>query len=153
MSQTAGLNVLVIEDRQEEANTLKRLLNSDGHVVRVALDGQAGLSELLHEVPDVMLLDLGLPKLDGLQVAAAARVVDWPRRPLIVAVTGHGERWVRQQAAEVGIDFYLVKPVNFDRLRSFLRTFHPDVASAPSTAHRWIKPQSLSHGSGGFLEN
>ncbi|HEY1378718.1 MAG TPA: response regulator [Gemmataceae bacterium] len=137
MSPSAPLNVLVVEDREEDAETLRTVLRQDGHRVRVAADGEAALRAALDEPPDVMLLDLALPKLDGYQVAAAARNVVWRRRPLLVAVTGHGEDEYRRRAAAAGIDLFMVKPVDPDVLRSALRTYKSVVVNDPRRTARW----------------
>lgn len=123
MSHMHRLNVLVVEDRAEDAIALRALLDPDGHRVRVAADGEQALAEAIADPPDVMLLDLGLPKLNGLEVAAAMRSVIWGRRPLLVAVTGHGDRVHRDRAAAAGIDLFMVKPVDPDALRAALRVY------------------------------
>ena len=122
MSQRNRLSVLVVEDRLEEAFPLAALLSADGNDVRIAADGQAALSKVLTQLPDVLVLDLGLPKLDGLEVAAAVRRVGLPWRPWIVAVTGYDEPWIRERAVAIGIDAYLVKPVEPAELRGVLQT-------------------------------
>jgi DNA-binding response OmpR family regulator len=123
MSHINPLNVLVVEDRAQDAAALRAILTPDGHEVRLAADGLAALEEAVADPPDVVLLDLDLPKLNGLAVAAAARKAVWGRRPLLVAVTGHGDDAFRDQAAEVGIDVYLVKPIDPDALRATLRVY------------------------------
>jgi CheY-like chemotaxis protein len=116
------LKVLVVEDHLEEAFALATLLGVEGNEVHIAADGEAALRRVLTEQPDVMLLDLGLPKLDGLEVAAAVRGVKLPWRPWIVAVTGYDEPWIRERAVAIGIDAYLVKPVEPAELRGVLQT-------------------------------
>jgi len=125
MSQRNRLSVLVVEDRLEEAFPLAALLSADGNDVRIAADGQAALSKVLTQLPDVLVLDLGLPKLDGLEVAAAVRRVGLPWRPWIVAVSGHDEQWVLDKAIAAGIDAYFVKPVALGELRALLGSLSP----------------------------
>ena len=132
MSHQNGLNVLVVEDCLEDAIALRNLLLSDGHKVRIAPYGEAALVEMLADAPDVMLLDLDLPNLDGLEVAAATREMEWSQRPLLMAVTGPGERLVRDQATAAGIDLYLVKPVDPGYLCSVLRMFYERIARSSS---------------------
>ena len=127
MSPANRLDVLVAEDRRDHAAALRTLLEADGHAVRVAPDGEVALAEVLAAVPDVLLLDLDLPKLDGLSVAAAVRQVDASKRPWVVAVTGHGERWVRDKAVQAGVDVYFVKPLDPNKLRAVLRLCHRPV--------------------------
>jgi DNA-binding response OmpR family regulator len=125
MSQANRLKVLVVEDHLEEAFPLATLLGADGNNVRIASDGETALRKVLFEPPDVMVLDLGLPKLDGLEVAVAVREAGLYRRPWILAVSGHDEPWVLEDAAAVGVDAYFVKPVEPERLRAVLRSLPP----------------------------
>jgi CheY-like chemotaxis protein len=123
VSQPVGLNVLVAEDRADDAAALQVLLSRDGHRVRVAGDGVAALREVLDDPPEVLLLDINLPKLDGCDVAAAARSVAWHRRPLVVTVTGHDGQDYRRRAAAAGVDLYLVKPVDPEAIRAVLMRY------------------------------
>jgi CheY-like chemotaxis protein len=123
MATPNGLSVLVVDDRPDDASALCRLLTRSGHRVRVAYDGEAALEAVIEDLPEVMLLDLELPKLDGCDVAAAARGVRWPRRPLIVALTAHGEVEYRRRAAAAGVDQYLLKPVDVEALGSLLHRY------------------------------
>jgi DNA-binding response OmpR family regulator len=123
MPTANGLNVLVVDDRPDDASACCQLLTRGGHHVRVVYDGESALKEVIEDPPEVMLLDLELPKLDGFEVASATRDVKWVRRPLIVAVTAHGEDDYRRRAAEAGFDLYMLKPVDVDALGSLLRRY------------------------------
>lgn len=116
-----GLRILVVEDHEEMANTTALLLRLYGHEVRVALDGPAALRAAQDDLPDVMLVDIGLPGMDGCEVAR--RIGEWTnwKRPLFIAVTGHGEEAERRRSAEAGIDLHLLKPLDPERLEVLLR--------------------------------
>jgi CheY-like chemotaxis protein len=119
------LSVLVVEDRLQDAYTLATLLRADGDHIRVVGDGQTALREMLAEPPDVVLLDLSLPKLDGFEVAAAVRRAHLPRRPWIVVVSGHNEPWVRARADAAGVDDFFAKPIDPAQLRASIRLLPP----------------------------
>jgi CheY-like chemotaxis protein len=126
------LNILVVEDRPEEALPLCDLLRRSGHHVNVAVDGEEALDNEIADPPDVILLDLGLPKIDGFEVAEATRSVAWERRPLIVALTGHDEIDYRKRATAAGIDLFLPKPVDRRALQMALDRFEAgECATAP----------------------
>ncbi|HEX4590805.1 MAG TPA: response regulator [Gemmataceae bacterium] len=130
MSDRNRLKVLIVEDHLEEAFPLATLLGADGNRVRIAADGEMALRKVLLEQPDVVLLDLGIPKLDGLEVATAVRSAHLPWRPWLVAVSGHDEPEVREQAEAAGIDDFFVKPIDPAELRALVRLLPP----APETA-------------------
>ena len=114
-------DILIVEDNADAAATLRSLLELGGHRVRVARDGQEGLDALSERLPDLALIDLGLPRIDGYEVARRARVmVNGQRAPLLVAVTGYGLPEDRRRSAEAGFDEHLVKPVDLASLRALL---------------------------------
>jgi CheY-like chemotaxis protein len=121
VSQPNCLSVLVVEDHLEQALPLAAFLGADGNRVRIAADGETALRKVITEQPDVILLDLGLPKLDGLEVAEMVRGSHLPWRPWIIAVSGHDEPGVRERAADVGIDDFFVKPIEPSDLRALVR--------------------------------
>jgi len=122
------MRVLLVEDHAETAWTVSRLLNHDGHDVEVASDGETAVSVARNNPPDVMLLDLGLPGIDGYEVARQVQQHPGDKRPLVVAVSGHGEAEARQRSQEAGIDLHLVKPVEPDYLRRLLSRFRQVLA-------------------------
>jgi two-component system CheB/CheR fusion protein len=112
--------VFVVEDNLDAALTLVDLLEIWGYEVRAAHDGLSAVEAVPEFQPDVVLLDIGLPGIDGYEVARRLR-----RRPelgglLIVAVTGYGQDGDRQRAREAGCDHHLVKPVDLEILRRLL---------------------------------
>src|SRR5437588_11681143 len=104
-----SLRVLVVEDDSMTAHTWEGLLGALGHEVAVARDGPAALRAAEGNVPDVILLDLGLPGISGHEVARQLRGLHWDARPLLIAITGYGEPSDRLHSYEVGIDLHLVK--------------------------------------------
>ena len=122
-----GVTVLVIEDNEDARETMQILLQMWGYEVETAADGQEGLIKALEHPPAVAIVDIGLPKLDGYEVARQIRARG--RRgsaPHLIAVTGYGQPEDRRQALEAGFDHHLAKPVNADDLAVLLR----DCASA-----------------------
>jgi len=114
--------ILVVDDNVDAAESLSRLLRLQAHEVRVAYDGLAALAAARDMNPDVVLLDIGLPKMDGLEVAKSLRAhADGPR-PLLVAMTGFGQAEDRARTAAAGFDHHLTKPVDPKLLQSLMRT-------------------------------
>ncbi len=115
------LRVLVVDDNQDAANALRLLLESDGHEVKLAADGVAGLALAREYKPEVLLLDIGLPRLSGYDIAASLRADPAMKETTIVAVTGYGQVHDRTRTAAVGFDHHLTKPVEFSALQQLLR--------------------------------
>jgi PAS domain S-box-containing protein len=114
--------ILVVDDNVDAAEGLSRLLRLQAHEVMVAHDGLAALAAAHEMNPDVVLLDIGLPKLDGLDVARSLRArVDGPR-PLLVAITGFGQAEDRARTAAAGFDHHLTKPVDPKLLQTLIET-------------------------------
>jgi CheY-like chemotaxis protein len=122
---SGGSHILVVEDDVPLAELTAALLAMWGHTVRTALDGPARA-----EPPDVALLDIGLPGMDGYQVAGRLRREPTDRRLLIVAVSGFGQRDDRLRCYERGIDLHLTKPVEAEQLRTLLERLR--VLSGPA---------------------
>jgi PAS domain S-box-containing protein len=112
--------ILVVEDNRDARDMLRHLLEASGHEVHEALDGRQGLEAALRLRPDVALIDLGLPELDGYELARRIRTVDPDRRMLLVAVTGYGSAEDRERSLTAGFDLHLVKPVDVDTLNDVL---------------------------------
>jgi PAS domain S-box-containing protein len=116
--------VLVVDDNQDSAELMSLLLGFDGHEIRLAHDGQEAVDVAAAFQPDVVLLDIGLPRLNGYE--AAARIRAQPGyRPVLVALTGWGEEEDRRKSAAAGFDHHLVKPVDHDVLTKLIS----DIAS------------------------
>jgi DNA-binding response OmpR family regulator len=106
--------ILVVDGDQYAAQTMAYLLELQGHAVTVAYDGVAALQAAERRSPDVVLLDIGLPKLDGWQVAKALRSRPGAKQPLIIAMTRYNDTEARIRSYAAGIDLYLLKPVDIE---------------------------------------
>jgi PAS domain S-box-containing protein len=113
--------VLVIDDNNDAANALRLLLENDGHEVRVAHDGVSGLELAREYRPDYLLLDIGLPRLSGYEIAKTVRGDPGLSGTTIVAITGYGQLHDRARTAAVGFDHHLTKPVEFSALQELFR--------------------------------
>ena len=113
--------VLVIDDNSDAANALRMLLENDGHNVRVAHDGVSGLALAREYRPEYLLLDIGLPRLNGYDIAASVRGDPELRHTTLVAITGYGQVHDRARTAAVGFDHHLTKPVEFSELQELFR--------------------------------
>jgi CheY-like chemotaxis protein len=122
----AGREVLIVEDNADAAETLRRLLELAGHRVRVAHDGVAGLEALLSGSAQIALVDIGLPRLDGYELARRMRAsLDGRSQPFMVAVTGYGLPEDRSRALAAGFDEHLTKPVDAAALARVLAQSRP----------------------------
>jgi PAS domain S-box-containing protein len=117
---TELLRILVVEDDADVAEMLQVLLELWGHEVRVVCDGPTALVADRTFQPEVILLDIGLPGMDGYEVARQLRQQHGPARPLLVAVTGYGSREDKRQAHRVGFDLHLTKPIDPEQLEALL---------------------------------
>jgi PAS domain S-box-containing protein len=118
--------VLVVDDNVDSAESMAVLLRLYGHEVRLAHDGEAALEEARSFKPDVMFLDLSLPKMDGYEVARRLRLEPSMRGMTLVAMTGYGHEEERQRTREAGFHLHLVKPVDFDMLNELLSSLPPN---------------------------
>jgi PAS domain S-box-containing protein len=117
--------VLVVDDNVDSAESLALLLELYGHDVRLAHDGLTALEEVWASAPDVVLLDIGLPKMDGYAVARRLREEPSLAHVRLIAMTGYGQEEDRLRAREAGFDHHLVKPVDLDSLRELLAGSEP----------------------------
>jgi len=114
-----GLSILLIDDEEDFIRTLATRLELRGMRPRVAFSGMQGLEELDKEAPDVVLLDMRMPVLSGLDVLRRIRA-DHPELPVMI-ITGHCSEQDRDQALALGVQGYYSKPVPFDELLGILR--------------------------------
>lgn len=112
--------ILVVDDNRDAIDSLELLLGGAGYEVLVAYDGETALGLAIAEQPQVVLLDIGLPGMDGYTVARALRQQPGLPPPRIIAVTGYGQPESRARSREAGIDVHLVKPVDFAALLALL---------------------------------
>ena len=113
--------ILVVDDNRDAAQALRLLLEGDGHEVQVASDGPSGLAAAKEFRPDVALLDIGLPKMNGYELAQRMREEPSLEATLLIAVTGYGQLHDRARTAAAGFHHHLVKPVEFGELQQLLR--------------------------------
>lgn len=113
---SSSLRILVVDDNIDAAEMLAMLLEAKGHVVERAFNGRDGLAAASAFRPDAVLLDLGLPDMEGHEVGRQLRKTEGARRMMIVAVTGWGDEVHRRATKEAGFDEHIVKPIDRDRL-------------------------------------
>ncbi|MGH9371069.1 MAG: response regulator [Vicinamibacterales bacterium] len=114
--------VLVADDNVDAAESLQLWLEMGGHEVHVAHDGLQALSAAESLLPEVVLLDLGMPGLSGYDVARRIREAPWGRRMVLIALTGWGQEEDRRQTSAAGFDHHLTKPVPPDDIEELIRT-------------------------------
>ena len=117
---TRAVRILVADDNRDAAASLATLLTLDGHEIAVAHDGEAALASAEAFRPDVALLDIGMPNLNGYEVAQSIRAAQWGRSMLLVAVTGWGQSEDKRRAYEAGFDHHFTKPLDLDAFGTFL---------------------------------
>jgi len=120
-----AVRVLVVDDLVDAAEALARLLKYDRHEVRTTYSGAGALAVAREFLPDVVLLDIGLPGLDGFSVAEQLRREPGCGGLAIIAVTGHARADVDTRGAAAGIDRCLTKPIKIDQLQQVLAEFFP----------------------------
>jgi len=124
-AQRPAWRILVADDSQDGADSLAFLLRAAGHEVSTAYDGRAAIQLAEEQLPDVVLLDIGMPEVSGYDVARAIRREAWGRNMRLIALTGWGQAEHRRRSLEVGFDEHLVKPVELDVLEEVLQMSTP----------------------------
>ena len=115
-----NIRVLLVDDNRDVANAMSRLLRVLGHEVRVAFDGCEAMQVAEVFLPDVVMLDIAMPKVNGYEVARMLRSKPWGRELTLVAITGWGREQDQRRSAEAGFDRHMTKPVDPAALQSFL---------------------------------
>jgi signal transduction histidine kinase/DNA-binding response OmpR family regulator len=123
-----GRRVLVVDDNRDAAESLALLLDVAGHQSRVAHDGPSALAAADEYSPEVVLLDIGLPGMDGYEVCRRMRARPATRRALLVALTGYGQEEDQRRAREAGFDHHLIKPADLEVLAGLLASPRAPVA-------------------------
>ena len=108
--------ILVVDDNQDAADTLAELLELDGHEVHTAYTGAQAIERTLEFKPDIVFLDIGLPDINGHEVAGKLRQLAIPQDFLLIALTGYGQEHDRRAALAAGFNDHFAKPVDFDKL-------------------------------------
>jgi PAS domain S-box-containing protein len=115
------LRLLIVDDNRDTVDSLAMLLRLNGHEVSTADSGPSGLEAALAIAPDVVLLDLGLPGIDGYEVAL--RIREKTGKSVLIAMTGYGQAEDRERSKEAGFDYHLIKPVDPVKLQDLLTEF------------------------------
>ncbi|RIL06217.1 MAG: hypothetical protein DCC71_07445 [Proteobacteria bacterium] len=126
------LRILVVDDHVDAALSLAMLLRALGHRVEVAHDGTDAFAHAEALRPDVVLLDIGMPRVSGYEIARRIRRADWGQRVFLLAVTGWGREQDKRRALEAGFDRHLVKPVEPGALARLLAGLAPDAGRRPT---------------------
>lgn len=125
--------VVVADDGRDSADSMAMLLTVMGHDVRVAYDGQEAIDVAETFRPHVMILDVGMPKLDGYEAARRVREQSWGREVLLVAMTGWGREDDHRRSEESGFDRHFTKPADMSEIQQVLAAFE---GAAPSPGPR-----------------
>ncbi|HEY8506686.1 MAG TPA: ATP-binding protein, partial [Gemmataceae bacterium] len=129
----AGLRVLVVDDNRDAADSLSLLLRVMGHEVRTAYDGAAGVEVAADFRPEVALLDIGMPRMNGYDAARHIRRQDGGEKVILIALTGWAQQEERHRTREAGFDHHLVKPLDLAELESLLAGYSD---TSPPAARR-----------------
>ena len=116
----AQLDLMLVDDNVDAANTLAMLLELQGYKVSVAYRGQDALEQVATDAPAIFLLDIGLPDMDGYELARRLRAQSATRDAVLIALTGYGQAQDRERSERAGFDHHLVKPVEIERLSALL---------------------------------
>lgn len=122
LARRKAARILVADDNLDAAESLATLLEFHGHQVQFVHDGESALQALETFRPDVALLDIGMPKLDGYEVARRARQMSWGGKLKLLALTGWGHDQDRREALAAGFDRHFVKPVAIEELLAYLQS-------------------------------
>jgi signal transduction histidine kinase len=117
--------ILIVDDNRDALESLVTLMQIAGHTTRGAADGETALAIAAEWRPQVVLLDLGLPRVDGYEVGRRIRAEPWGQEILLVALTGWGQEQDRRRSREAGFDSHLVKPLDLARLSELLQRLPP----------------------------
>jgi CheY-like chemotaxis protein len=120
MPPKTRLKILVVDDNPDSALSMAMMLSMMGHDTRTAHDGEAAVTTAEEFRPQVVLLDIGLPKLNGYEVAQRIRKQEWGTAMFLVAITGWGQDEDRRRSEDVGMNLHMVKPVEPAVLESVL---------------------------------
>ena len=118
--KSRGYRILVVDDNLDSAQSMALLLKFKGHEVEMAHDGPSVLERTLAFQPHVILLDIGLPKMDGYEVARQLRDQLQLQHITLIAITGYGQIEDRQRVKEAGFAYHFIKPVDTDRLNELI---------------------------------
>jgi CheY-like chemotaxis protein len=121
----AGFRILVVDDDWDEAQTLGMMFDATGNSARIAHDGLEAIAAAAEFRPDLILMDIAMPGIDGCEAARRIRAKPWGKGVIIAALTGWIRDDVREWAKDAGFDHYFVKPVDFAVLLELLADHGP----------------------------
>ena len=121
---TSGLRILLAEDNADSAESMAHVLRAAGHSVRVVADGVQAVTAALQDPPDVVLLDIGLPLLDGWEVASRIHQGLGERPCALIAISGYSQPDDQVRSRQAGIHLHLAKPVDPEELQTLLSQLH-----------------------------
>lgn len=117
--------ILIVEDNHDNRELVVKVLKNKGYITAEAIDGEEALEKAVSEKPDLILLDISLPKLDGYEVVKRLKCIEEFRDTPVVAFTAHAMKGDREKVIVAGFEGYISKPVNIrelpDQIRSFIR--------------------------------
>jgi CheY-like chemotaxis protein len=119
-AETPSLSVLIADDNRDAADALRELLRALGHRAQAVYGGEEALAACTETAPQVVLLDLGMPGLDGYETARRLRRQNGGTAPALIALTGWGQEEDRRRTREAGFDHHLVKPADLQALKAVL---------------------------------
>jgi CheY-like chemotaxis protein len=125
---------LIVDDQPDVGRSLARLLRLHRHEVRVVQDGASAVESVVQDPPEIVFLDIGLPQMDGFQVAQSIRRQPGTDSIVLVAVTGYGQEADRRRSIEAGFNTHLVKPVDPNMLLTLINSFPPQPARTSKDA-------------------
>ncbi|MGE0161080.1 MAG: ATP-binding protein [Gemmatimonadales bacterium] len=134
-SARAGRRVLVVDDHRDSADSLAMLLEALGHRVERAYDGEGAVDVAATMRPDLILLDIGMPRVDGYEACRRIRGTSWGEKICVVALTGWGQDEDRRKSSVAGFDHHLVKPVDLDQLARLMGSLDGRGASTGEMLH------------------
>lgn len=120
MLKSTKLRIVVIDDNNDAADMFAWLLEADGHEVQIAYSGQVGLELTTTFNPHVIFCDLGMPTMSGYEFAEKLRSRNVQRQPLLITISGWGDKRTRIRTHAAGFDFHLVKPADIGAIRELL---------------------------------
>lgn len=124
------LKILVADDNSDCAGALAELLRERGHAVREVYDGRTALATALDFQPHVMILDIGMPAMNGYQVGQQVRAESWARDMMLIALSGRGEITDRIRSQDAGFDYHVIKPMAFEKVVALVERTDPGLHNA-----------------------
>ena len=119
-ASSAGRRILIVDDNAEAVKTTQMLLELWGHEIQTALDGPSGIKAAQIFKPEVIILDIGLPGMNGYEVAKCLRQLPGTEKVLLIALSGYGQEEDLRKSKEAGFDHHLVKPADMDQLQALI---------------------------------